>query len=57
MGSGIRHWLRIVIHGASLSPSPIDWLRAVARFSLVPAAFNDPLSGRDRGLAGMLRAR
>ena len=51
------HWLRIVIHGASLSPSPIDWLRVVARFSLVPAGFNDPISGRDRGLAGMLGAR
>ena len=36
----------------------------VARFSLVPAGFNlvpagfsDPISGRDRGLAGMLQAR
>jgi len=50
------HWLRIVSHGAFLSPSPIDWLRVVARFSLVPAGFNDPITGRDRGLAGMLQA-
>jgi hypothetical protein len=48
------HWLRIVVHSASLSPSPIDWLRVVARFSLVPAGFSDPISGRDRGLAGPL---
>ena len=51
------HWLRNVSHRASLSPSPIDWLRVVARFSLLPAAFNDPISGRDLGLAGMLQAR
>jgi hypothetical protein len=54
------HWLRIEFHSASLSPSPIDWLRVVARFSLVPrfnlvpAGFSDPISGRDRGLAGPL---
>jgi len=51
------HWLAMVIHRASLSPSPLDWLRVVARFSLLPAAFNDPLTGHDRGLAGMLQAR
>lgn len=28
-----------------------------ARFNLVPAGFSDPISGRDRGLAGMLQAR
>jgi hypothetical protein len=38
-------------------------LRVVARFSLVPrfnlvpAGFSDPISGRDRGLAGMRQAR
>jgi len=51
------HWLAAVGHMASLSPSPLDWLRVVARFSLLPAAFNDPLTGHDRGLAGMLQAR
>lgn len=51
------HWLGTVLRQASLSPSPIDWLRVVARFSLLPAAFNDPLSGEDRGLLAMLQAR
>jgi hypothetical protein len=51
------HWLGIVIHQASLSGSPIDWLRVIARFSLLPAAFNDPITGRDVGLVAVLRAR
>lgn len=51
------HWLATVTHRASISPSPIDWLRVVAVFSLLPAAFNDPLTGQDRGLLGMLEAR
>ena len=53
----LGHWLHIVVHQASLSGSPIDWLRVIARFSLLPAAFNDPLTGRDVGLASVLRAR
>lgn len=51
------HWLATVVHRASLSPSPLDWLRVVARFSLLPAAFNDPLTGEDRGLLAMVQAR
>ena len=51
------HWLHIVMHQASLSRSAIDWLRVLARFSLLPAAFNDPLTGKDVGLASVLRAR
>ncbi|MFM7642051.1 MAG: nucleotidyltransferase family protein [Cyanobium sp.] len=51
------HWLATVRRRASLSSSPIDWLRVVARFSLLPAAFNDPVTSQDRGLVGMLRAR
>jgi hypothetical protein len=53
----LGHWLQTVFHQASLSRSPIDWLRVIARYSLLPAAFNDPLSGRDVGLARALRAR
>jgi hypothetical protein len=53
----LGHWWHTVVHRASLSGSPIDWLRVIARFSLVPAAFNDPLTGRDVGLVGVLRAR
>ena len=53
----VGHWLQTVLQQASLSTSPIDWLRVIARFSLLPAAFNDPITGRDVGLAGMLRAR
>jgi hypothetical protein len=51
------HWLATVTHRASLSSFPLDWLRVVARFTLLPAAFNDPLTGRDLGLVGMLQAR
>lgn len=51
------HWLGVVVHQASLSGSPIDWLRVIARFSLLPAAFNDPITGRDVGLMEVLRAR
>jgi hypothetical protein len=53
----LGHWLDVVSGKAALSSSPIDWLRVVARFSLLPAAFNDPLTGEDRGLVEMLRAR
>ena len=51
------HWLATVVQQASLSSSPLDWLRVVARFSLLPAAFNDPLTGEDRGLMAMVQAR
>lgn len=51
------HWFHTVVHRASLSGSPIDWLRVIARFSLLPAAFNDPETGRDVGLLEVLRAR
>ena len=51
------HWWGTVIHFAGLSPSPLDWLRVLARFSLLPAAFNDPITGEDRGLVAMLRSR
>jgi hypothetical protein len=51
------HWVGTVVHRAALSPSPLDWLRVVARFSLLPASFNDPLTGEDRGLITMLQAR
>lgn len=51
------HWLGTVRQRSSLSSSPIDWLRVIARFSLLPAAFNDPLTGEDVGLLGMLQSR
>ncbi|MEB3258932.1 MAG: nucleotidyltransferase family protein [Cyanobacteriota bacterium] len=51
------HWLATVRQQASLSSSPLDWLRVVARFSVLPAAFNDPLTGEDRGLLAMVQAR
>lgn len=51
------HWLGTVRQQSSLSSSPIDWLRVIARFSLLPAAFNDPLTGQDVGFLGMLQSR
>jgi hypothetical protein len=52
-----RAWLVMLLRRAALSRHPIDWLRMVLYFILLPAAFNDPITGADRGLPAMLRAR
>ena len=40
-----------------LSCDAHDWLRTLLFFTLQPAAFSDPETGEDRGLAGFLQAR
>jgi hypothetical protein len=40
-----------------LSRAPRDWLRTLLFFTLLPAAFSDPDTGEDRGLAGFLQSR
>lgn len=52
-----RRWLALLARQAALSPHPGDWLRVLLSFTLLPAAFNDPVTGTDRGLGGMLMAR
>jgi hypothetical protein len=52
-----RRWLAMLARRAALSPHPSDWLRVLLSFTLLPAAFNDPTTGADRGLPAMLRAR
>lgn len=51
------HWAATIHRLAQLSPSPLDWLRTVAFFSLPPRAFSNPETGQDLGLAGMVRVR
>jgi hypothetical protein len=53
----LRSWLAQLARRAALSPDPGDWLRVLLSFTLLPAAFNDPITGKDRGLGGMLLAR
>ncbi|MFM8660838.1 MAG: hypothetical protein ACKOCI_05755, partial [Cyanobium sp.] len=53
----VRRWLAQLASRAALSPDPGDWLRVLRSFTLLPAAFNDPITGKDRGLAAMLMAR
>ena len=52
-----RRWLALLARQSSLSPAPCDWLRVLLSFTLLPAAFNDPITGKDRGLGEMLKAR
>lgn len=51
------HWLNTVLYFARFSSSPTDWLRILARFTLPPRAFNNPQTGEDVGLSGMMRLR
>lgn len=51
------HWTGTIHRLARLSPSPLDWLRTLAFFSLPPRAFSNPETDQDLGLAGMVRAR
>jgi hypothetical protein len=51
------HSLVIVSRMLSLSINGEDWLRTLLYYTLLPAAFSDPETGQDRGLAGLLKAR
>ena len=52
-----KHWLGALGHTLLLARSPQDWLRTVACFTVPPATFNDPITGKDRNLSEMIRAR
>ena len=53
----LRRWASTVGRLLLLSRDPRDWLRTLLFFTLLPAAFSDPETGEDRGLAGFLQAR
>ena len=53
----LRRWASTVGMLLLLSRAPRDWLRTLLFFTLQPAAFSDPETGEDRGLAGFLQAR
>ena len=52
-----QSWASTVGRLLLLSRAPRDWLRTLLFFTLLPAAFSDPDTGEDRGLAGFLQAR
>ncbi len=52
-----QSWASTVGRLLLLSRAPRDWLRTLLYFTLLPAAFSDPDTGEDRGLAGFLQAR
>ena len=52
-----RRWASTVGGLLLLSRAPRDWLRTLLFCTLLPAAFSDPETGEDRGLAGFLQAR
>lgn len=53
----LKPWLVMLRRKAGLSPHPLDWLRTLSYYILIPGAFNDPRSGEDRGLLRALAAR
>jgi hypothetical protein len=53
----LRSWLAMLTRRAALSPDPTDWVRLLLYYTLLPKAFNDPLTGADRGMVAMLAAR
>lgn len=52
-----RRWATTVWRLLVLSRDARDWLRTLLFCTLLPAAFSDPETGEDRGLAGFLLAR
>ena len=52
-----EHWLGALGHMLLLARTPQDWLRTVACFTVPPATFNDPITGKDRNLGEMIRVR
>lgn len=52
-----RRWATMVWRLLVLSRDVRDWFRTLLFFALLPAAFSDPETGEDRGLAGFLVAR
>jgi hypothetical protein len=52
-----QHFIAAVARMLRLSINGEDWLRTLLYYTLLPAAFSDPGTGQDRGLAGLLKAR
>jgi hypothetical protein len=52
-----RRWASTVWRLLVLSHDARDWIRTLLFYTLLPAAFSDPETGEDRGLAGFLQAR
>ena len=52
-----RHSYAVVARMLNLSIHAEDWLRTLLYYTLLPAAFSDPDTGQDRGLAGLFKAR
>ena len=52
-----RRWASTMWRLLVLSHDPRDWLRTLLFYTLLPAAFSDPETGEDHGLAGFLQAR
>ncbi len=50
-------WLAELGRSVRRSGHPSDWLRVVLSYTLLPAAFNHPHTGADRGLPAMLHSR
>ena len=52
-----RRWASTVWRLLVLSHDARDWIRTLLFYTLLPAAFSDPETGEDRGLACFLQAR
>lgn len=50
-------WASMVGRQLVLSYTVGDWVRTLLFYLLFPAAFSDPITGKDRGLRGFLLAR
>ena len=60
--TGDLHWkpqssFSIVARMLRLSNNVEDWLRTLLYYTLLPAAFSDSETGKDRGLVGLIKAR
>jgi len=52
-----QRWFSAVARTLSLSITAEDQIRTLLYHILLPAAFSDPQTGKDRGLAGLIKAR
>ena len=53
----LGQWASLVGRQLALSYAAGDWIRTLLYFLILPAAFSDPVSGKDRGLREFLSAR
>ena len=52
-----QQWLAAFGHRLLLAQSIQDWLRTLAYMIVLPAEINDPITGKDRNVVNVLRAR